>query len=463
MRNINRKHQYPMRKLIIASILILSALSMTAQQLPFSSQYYANMFVINPAYTGTGDNTNAFITHRSQWTGTVGAPQTSYVTLDGPVDAKKIGLGLKLYSDVTDITSRMGAFVNYSYRLKVNEDNNILFGLAVGVLNNRIDFSKAIVRDTDDPYLLTKPQSKTVFSSDFGLVYNWTKLEVGFCIPQLLGNKIRYKTIDGDKSYFYLSRYYLASVKYTFDVIKEKEITAYPLITLRCAKGAPVQFDINGVVDWKKIGWFGITFHSNYALALSAGVRYKNLSVGYAYDIGVNKVKSYMGSSSEFLLSYTFGGKKIEEPIKVEEPIAAASSEDLEKLKVKSDTTAAEISRLKAELAELKTLQLNPPHTEKLPENLMRTASTNDFLDMNGQPLSLGFYIVIGTFSNKENADKLKSANITKGYTQTIIFQNTVTKVFYVSVLRSDSKESALSELTKYKTEYPDTWIQKIQ
>ncbi len=36
----------------------------------------------------------------------------------------------------------------------------------------------------------------------------------------------------------------------------------------------------------------------------------KNLSVGYAYDLGISKTKSYTGSSSEFLLGFTFGGGK---------------------------------------------------------------------------------------------------------------------------------------------------------
>lgn len=451
-----------MRKSIITSVLVLSALNIVAQQLPFSSQYYTNMFATNPAFTGTRDDVNAFITHRSQWTGVAGAPQTSYLTLDGPVEAKKIGLGLKLYSDVTDITSRTGAFVNYSYRLKINEDNNILFGLAAGALNNRVDFSKAVVRDTDDPFLFTKSQSKTVLSADFGVAYTWKKLEAGFCIPQLIGNKIRYKTKDGDKSYFYLSRYYQGSVKYTFDVVKEKEITAYPLITVRAAAGAPVQLDVNGVLDWKKIGWFGITYHSNYALAISAGVRYKNLSVGYAYDIGINKVKSYMGPSSEFLLSYTFGVKKAEEPVAaVEEPKTdVATNEDLDKLKAKSDTAAAEINRLKSELEKLKSNKNS--HSENLTENLMRTASLSDFVDENGKPMDAGFYVISGTFGSKENANKFKEANVIKGY-HPQLYQNSVTKVFYVSLSRTDKKEEALNELPKYKTEYPDAWIQKLE
>ena len=437
-----------------------------AQQLPFSSQYYTNMFVTNPAFTGTTDeNTHAFLTHRTQWTGISGGPQTSYLTVDGPIESRNIGLGLKLYSDVTDITSRMGAMANYSYKLKINDDQNILFGVAAGIINNRIDFSKAVVRDADDPYLLSTPQNRSAFTADFGLGYNWKKLQVGFCIPQLLGNNIMYKTTDGDNSYFNLARHYQGSVKYVFDVVKEKEITAYPLIMVRGVQGAPVQYDINGVLDWKKIGWIGVTYHSNDAGAAAIGLRYKNLSVGYAYDFTISKVKSYVGSTSEFLLSYTFGERRHDDTdiSKKEEPRDTLNQALLAQLKAQSDTNKAQMERLKAELTRLKNGGAVGEHTESLTENLMRTASSNDFVDENGMSLTSGFYVVIGTFSSKENANKFKQANLIKGYNQTQLIQNHKTKVYYVYVLKTDKQSDAETEQAKFKTEYPDVWIQQLE
>ncbi len=280
-----------------------------AQQLSFSSQYYTNLFVTNPAFTGNGTTINAFITHRSQWVSVPGSPQTSYITVDGPMDAKNLGLGLKIYTYTTDLLSRMGAFATYSYKIKINEKSNLNLGLAMGMLDNKIDYAKAVVHDVNDPYLLQQQQTKAIFSADFGVVYTMNTLEVGFAVPQVLANKIKYGNLKGDDSYYNLSRHYQGTIKYQLDVIKEKGITAYPLIMVRSVNGAPLQFDINAVVDWKKTGWFGITYHSGYAVAVSAGIRYKSLSLGYAYDIGMSKIKTYTGGSTEFLLGYTFNKK----------------------------------------------------------------------------------------------------------------------------------------------------------
>ena len=456
-----------MRNLIISIALVLTVGNAISQQLPFSSMYYTNMFVTNPAFTGNHEQVNAFLTHRSQWTGIAGAPQTSYLTLDGPIEAKNIGLGLNLYNDVTSMTSKNGAFANYSYKLKINDDNNLYFGLALGVLNTKIDFSKAVVRDVNDPYLFSTAQTKTAFSADFGLGYTWKKLEVGFCAPQILGNKIRFKNDEGNTSYYTLARHYQGSVKYVFDVSKEKEITAYPLIMVRYATGSIFQYDVNAILDWKKIGWFGITYHSNNALALSGGVRYKGLAVGYAYDIGVSKVKSYTGSSSEFLLSYTFGGGKKEEPVvaKTEEKDTMVDNM-IARLKTKADTSEAQIALLKAEIAKLNAGGGSTPDKKEetsLTENLMRTGPSGDYVDDNGMSMGTGFYVIIGSFSSKDNAVKFKDANIIKGYSQSQVIQNHKTKVYYVVTNKLDKQADAETEQKKFKTEYPDAWIQKLE
>lgn len=300
------------KKFIVLLVLgiVVVPYSMFAQQTSFSRQYYANPFLMNPAFTGNRMYSHAFMGHRSQWINVKGAPQVSFLTLDAPIKEKNIGLGIKMFSHSTDIINQVGAFGCYSYSFKWNEQHHFFAGLALGVLNNQINFAGAVMRDKDDPFFTQQEQSKAFFSADFGLAYKWKDLEAGLAIPQLFGNRVRYGTDVGYIRNFNLSRHYQISVKYAYELSEAKEITAYPLVVMRAVKGAPVQFDINAIVDWKKMGWCGITFHSGYAMALSAGVRYKNFSLGYSYDIGVNSVKQYTGASTEFVLGYVFTKKQ---------------------------------------------------------------------------------------------------------------------------------------------------------
>jgi type IX secretion system PorP/SprF family membrane protein len=490
-----------MKNSIIKFVLLLSAGPAIAQQLPLSSQYYTNQFVTNPALAGTKENVNAFLTHRSQWTGIAGAPQTSYLTVDGPIQAKNIGLGLNLYSDVTDITNRIGAFANYSYKIKLSaEDNNLFFGIALGVINNKIDFSRAIVRDKDDPNIpQSGSQNQAVFSSDFGLAWRWKKLEIGAAVPQFLGSKFKYNTVDGKTTTFNLERSYQASLKYIIDIVKEKEISVYPLLMARYYENSILQYDANLVLDWKKVGWIGGTYHSNNSVAVSAGLRYKNLSIGYAYDFGMSSTRSYAGNSSELLLGFSFGKGKdnsaeetaireeaAKKDVVQEQPKNTATNEEIAAIKTKSDSNEVEIQRLKTELAQMKTERLtatpasatntnvtnatantpvdpNKPREINLTENLMRTSSSNNFVDEAGLTIMGGYYIVIGSFNNKENAVKFKNANLIKGYTKTQVIQNSITKTYYVYASRFDKQPDAEAEIAKYKTEYNDAWVLKLE
>ncbi len=461
-----------MKNSIIKFLLLLSAGPAIAQQVPLSSQYYNNQFITNPALTGTKQDVNAFLTHRSQWTGVSGAPQTSYLTVDGPIQAKNIGLGLNLNADNTDIISRMSAFVNYSYKVKIAEDNNLFFGVALGIINTKIDFSKAVVRDKNDPVLNWGNQSKAVFSADFGLAYQVKKFEIGVAVPQVFGNSIKYTNGDGKNTYYNLERSYQASLKYIFDVVKEKEITIYPLLMGRYFESSIFQYDANLVLDWKKVGWVAATYHSNNALAVSAGIRFKGLSVGYAYDFGITSTTSNIGPSSELLLGFSFG--KVKDTYAEEEARKTDGTEtnydlELQNLKIKADTNDAEVKRLKAELDQMKTERLmirdssSKTRSVNLTESLMRTSTSNTFVDENGLTIMGGYYVIIGSFNNKENATKFKQSNLIKGYNSTQIIQNGTTKTYYVYAIRFDKQAEAETNMVKYKTEYKDAWILKLE
>lgn len=93
----------------------------------------------------------------------------------------------------------------------------------------------------------------------------------------------------------------------------------------------------------------------------------------------------------------------------------------------------------------------------------VRTNKSEYFLDENGKPVNNGFFIIIGTFGNKENATKLKDVNIIKGHLKTVIIQNQISKVYSVSVLKTNEKADAEAESIKFKMEYPDAWILKLE
>jgi type IX secretion system PorP/SprF family membrane protein len=508
-----------MKNLIIPFVIfILVSTTVNAQQTPFSSQYYSNQFITNPALTGNKGTTNAFLTHRTQWVGISGSPQTSYFTIDGAVKQKGVGLGLTMYSDVTDILARTGANVSYAYKLNINNSNSLTFGLALGVVNNKVNFSKAVVLDVSDPFLITQQVARTVVNADFGLAYNWRGLELGFAVPQLVGNSVRYMNNQGSTGTYNLARHYYSTLKYEFNVSSTKGIIAYPLVMVRNVSGAPTQYDINGVIDWKKYGWFGVTYHSNYAVAFSFGVRYKNLSIGYAYDLGISKIKKYTGTTSEFLLSYNFGKasnndeldllkNKVSElqlkdsvnTIKIDDLVAKDSLKDslLLKLQIQSDTNTVEIERLKLRLDSLNAgklinknnsaedLKKQAEEKAKIEAELakmkakedstrlaivmtksdipMKTAQTSEFSSQGGADAKAGYYVIIGAFSSEANAKIFTKDAKKKGYKTAEIIQNKKNQIYEIVVFKTQNREPAIEKLEGIKSDYPDVWVLTLE
>ncbi len=132
-------------------------------------------------------------------------------------------------------------------------------------------------------------------------------------------------------------------------------------------------------------------------------------------------------------------------------------------LKTKSDSDHVEINRLKASLEKIKATTINTSAIPRSPGNPVRTSESDYFLDENGKPVGTEYYVVLGTFSSKENAERFRASNVIKGHVNTKVFQNQITKSFSVYGLKTNNKADAETERIKFKPEYPDVWILKLE
>ena len=298
-----------MKKVYITLALVVTAmLNADAQQLPLYSQSYFNPFLYNPATAGINEGTNAYLIHRRQWTGIAGSPVTNAFTVDGFFEDKNVGLGLAIFNDVQDINERLGIYTSYAYRLKLNDDMQLRFGLTLGFLDNRIDYSRAVVKDAADPMLLNgQMQRKSALDANIGVSFNWKDLRIGFSVPQLIGQRVELATYDS-KTYYQLNRHYLASVTYKWMFNESQQLALEPMAMVRFMPNTPAQYDIMAQCSWKDMVWLGVAYRSSYAVGINARVKlFGNLSAGYAYDIIISPLKTSAGISHEFMLGYKFG------------------------------------------------------------------------------------------------------------------------------------------------------------
>jgi hypothetical protein len=82
-----------------------------------------------------------------------------------------------------------------------------------------------------------------------------------------------------------------------------------------------------------------------------------------------------------------------------------------------------------------------------------------------GAPVKPGYYVVVGSFQNEANAQKLeaKVAKKVKEYKKVERVINRRTGFMYVSVTHAMSKEDAVDVLMLVREDFPDAWVQYLR
>jgi type IX secretion system PorP/SprF family membrane protein len=355
--------------LIVPALLI--GLDSAAQQAPLYSLYYYQPIMYNPAFTGNGNEVNTFLAHHSQWKNFPGAPEATIFGIDAPLRTKKNGLGAAMHHHQAGFMERLAVRGYYSYTAEFSPDSRLKFGMGAGIINNRIDFSQALVKDHDDPYLLEADLKKTAFDAQAGLAYLWKELRLGISIPQLAGNSISYTGTD-KSSVYRLERQVIFSARHLIRLDNAQQYTLSPLLIVRAGGKSPACFDMNAVLGIRNTAWVGIFYRSKYAAGMNVKVNvHKKLGMAYAYTLLAGEAGTYRGAAHEFMLTYAFNTgadkKEMEQRLEkyqqevtllnqkiqlISDSLQAVNQEGAQDLKAVISELNAQVEKLKKEAAD---------------------------------------------------------------------------------------------------------------
>ncbi len=292
-------------------MLILVAGSVSAQQDAMFSQYMFNTLAINPAYAGSRDVLSVTALNRTQWSGIAGAPRTQTLSMHSPVAKKNIGLGLQIFNDKIGITRTTGAFLSYSYRLKMG-NGSLALGIQGGVANFRADYSTVDVSGdapAGDPSF-SQRVNKMLPNFGAGLYYSAKKFYVGLSVPHMLNNTLNENQVRVSNSFVgrQYMQFFLAG-GYSFDL--SPDLCLKPSALVKAVKGAPLQLDFSANLWIKDRVGVGASYRSGSDLILLFEIQAtQQLRFGYAYDFGLNALADYHNGSHELMLRYEFGASK---------------------------------------------------------------------------------------------------------------------------------------------------------
>lgn len=304
-----------MRKLSFISILLLSCVLKVSSNLdPLYTQFMTNPFLINPALAGTYPYYQIIANSRLQWVGFNDAPITNVISMFGPTVNQPMGLGGYIMHDATGPTSRTSINFSYAYNYAIAEDLKISMGLSVGMFQYKIDGSRK-VGDNGDP--IYNGETFTQFGPDatIGLYLFSSTYHGGFSVTNLLGNKLKIGEDTAMTGLSRLTRHFYLHGGYKYMVSREFSIE--PTIILRKTVAIPLQVDFNvrvwyGKRQWERTKiWGGVSFRSRDAVTILLGFVYqRKIEIGYSYDIGINKMRSYHGGTHEIMIGFKFNDIK---------------------------------------------------------------------------------------------------------------------------------------------------------
>lgn len=302
-------------KRILALICLMMTIGVTAnaqQDLLLSQQFYSRINK-NPAGTGNVSDIDFFLLGHYQYIDIKDAPKSLVFNVQSFLEQYNSGVGFSMsYDNVGIAKSTTNAKLVYAYSLKLNETGLLTFGLSAGVQYGYFNTDKYTYEDATEITDGDVPEgklSKIQPDFDFGFEFATPRFLLGGSITHLTNNETT-SLITG--RHFYCYSRYIFKVDEIWDV-------APSLVYMHKDKIDVVE--LGGTAFYNRFIWGGLTYHPDVngdfetnPVAITLGVEYRSMRIGYTFDWAFGKVSRLSGNSHELMLSYSLPNKH-QEPV----------------------------------------------------------------------------------------------------------------------------------------------------
>jgi type IX secretion system PorP/SprF family membrane protein len=314
------------RILIILTVVTTILFNNTgnAQDAQFS-QFYANPLYLNPAMAGVQICPQIIVNYRNQWPGL----SKSFINYNASYDQyfNKIhgGVGVIVNMDNAGdgILKTTQAGLMYSFSLQAGENFYINMALQGTFFQKTLNWDLLQFGDQIDPqqgFVLptgeTPPNSNSVVFPDFstGLVFGWKGIiHGGIAVHHLTEPNMAFYDQVENKLPMKITGHIGANINLEgggLGFAEDSEPKFYIAPNLLYQQQGDFHQLNAGVYIIRLpivIGtWFRHNFENADAIIVLVGINYKNLKIGYSYDITLSKLKSNTGGSHEVSLAWQF-------------------------------------------------------------------------------------------------------------------------------------------------------------
>ena len=296
------------RNVVLILFFSLSLTGLFAQQDKLITNFMYDKMSINPGKTGIDMNNSICATsiYRNQWDKVNGAPNSAVLNIEGNFSRLfKGGLGLAFYHDAIGFSRQNNLLLNYSYPIQIGNVGVLGLGVGIGIINYGIE-PNWVPPTTANDLSLPVGFAATNLDANFGAYFQGKDFYAGLSSTHLSESLLEKSVAGLDQNYQTARHYYLMGGK-TFDDVLNGKIDAQVLMRTDLVK---LSFDLNAryfysLNDHDLYG--GISYRNSDAIAVLFGYSpIDRFTVGYSYDITINKLSSVSRGSHEILFKYCF-------------------------------------------------------------------------------------------------------------------------------------------------------------
>ena len=286
-----------MRKLYFLILIVIPFASAWGQQDPLYNLYQFNQNMINPAYTGTYNVTNATFITRAQWVGIDGSPITHTLNATTSFMRERLGAGMLVVNDRLGVNNNFELQGSFAYKLKFLY-SRLSFGMQAGLISYQYNYNKLNL-DVVDPTLTANMQPNiTRPTIGAGVYYRNERFFAGISMPRMLDVKVE----DGVVASTRYKRHLYLSGGMIIDKIQSIKIK--PSVLVKMIPGETVSVDLNASVLFLEVLWGGITVRNFNSIRLNAQMEISNkLRFGYMFEMPTSKLTGLAKGTHELMLS----------------------------------------------------------------------------------------------------------------------------------------------------------------
>lgn len=286
------------------------SVSAWSQQAAMYGQYLFNKTVINPAHAGIEDINQAGILYRHQWVGVEGAPRTTsgFFTTRMPFG---LGIAGAIYNDQVGPINDLTFQADIAGHIRLSQDWHGSMGLRFNGRMLSAKLSELSLNQGSDPNF-SNYASQMLVNMGVGFSAYTSKAFVGLSLPTIFTQEAKFK----DQPFLSFERHAFVYGGYNFKLSENYKFQ--PSTLVKFVSDAPIQFDINAMVQYNNTFDFGVMLRSGDAIGALVGFNLdKYWYFGYMYEYPINAVRQFTIQSHEISLRYRWKSKyrtRIESP-----------------------------------------------------------------------------------------------------------------------------------------------------